>query len=200
MPRDRLETRMTRIAAVLVGALLIVGLVAPVPALAHYNGNDSVWTSSTTGRHYICVYERDDVYSPNVAYALRRWHNDYGVRTRNTKDYTNGQCRGAPITVEVRLEHWGSTGPYADYYRKWWHDRGYVRLNVDAMGPLSVAQRRHVIVHEFGHALGLDHPPNGTTSVMDDSQWYYLIQYHDKVDYCGLWRLSSMCDSWASWD
>ena len=44
---------------------------------------------------------------------------------------------------------------------------GNIALNTSTLGVESDDQKRKVVGHEAGHALGLAHPPSGTTSMMN---------------------------------
>lgn len=62
-----------------------------------------------------------------------------------------------------------------------------IKFNTTRFAHLTADQRVKVILHEFGHALGLDHRED-TESVMQQGQWNYTtIQSADKTLYNTIW-------------
>lgn len=53
------------------------------------------------------------------------------------------------------------------------------------MGKLTYPERRHIVTHELGHALGLDHSIKA--NVMYDKEFNYKLGTQDKKDYHYLW-------------
>lgn len=185
--RVRTRTMITMLVAVAMLATLAT------PAFAHFNGNDTVREGT---RDVLCV-DFDTTYMESHArYAMSIWETPYGVDVR---EY-GVDCSGNVDRLEIITINSGCNSGYASYYRKWYHDFGSLRLDTSCMGNLTWSQQRHVLVHEFGHALGLAHS-YGSNVMAASGYWGYVPQTHDRQDYCQLWWYSSqsMCNSGANW-
>jgi hypothetical protein len=73
------------------------------------------------------------------------------------------------------------------WYGAWQQQTGAdsLFLNIFHMSGLTYNERRHVVTHELGHALGLDHSISG--NVMYVYAFQYTLGSQDLSDYHYLW-------------
>jgi len=83
-----------------------------------------------------------------------------------------------------------------NYWLIWWGQYDYdyigsdeISLNEYHMDDGAYENRAHIVSHELGHALGLDHV-TGMQHVMDPEEWYTSVtpSSNDECNYDYLWN------------
>lgn len=118
----------------------------------------------------------------------------YGGTHRYYGNVWQGAANWSATPTDVNISPWPGT-PYAihidiyDTYTSdtWWgltyfnpcagsgcqYKRNYFYLNQRTLDSENDSIRTKVSTHEFGHTIGLAHPPSGTTSVMNQGRLNY---------------------------
>ena len=104
----------------------------------------------------INVCNPDDVRPRKVSTAIWEWNNVEGQEERPTLiegPTSEGFC-------EVTVEEWSGGGGQPDFYARMVFGVHPDTLQISRrFAELPEGRRQGVITHEFGHVLGLDHPP-----------------------------------------
>jgi hypothetical protein len=102
------------------------------------------------------VCNPDGVRPGGVATAIEQWN---AVSAQWGKP-TLRKVTGTGAFCEVMVEEWSGGGGQADFYARLEFKKHPDRLQISPrFTELPFEQRQAVITHEFGHVLGLDHPP-----------------------------------------
>lgn len=151
-------------------AIAIFSLFALPARAAHYlSGQDSVdsneirWGGTTQ-----YTWERDD--------AINTWNVENPVNIAPDTVWTIQDLTFSDVNC----------GCYA-WYGSWQQNGGAdsLFLNRANMQYLTYNERRHVVTHEMGHALGLAHSVSG--NVMYSGAFQYSLGAQDIYDYHYLW-------------
>jgi hypothetical protein len=149
--------RRTKTLAALVAAL-VFALALGGYAYAHPLGDERGFESDLSQDGVVNVCNPDNVRPNRVATAIGQWNrvsDELGTPTLRVVDRTQ--------FCEVMVEEWGSDQDY--FYTRMVFGAHPDRLQVSPRFTElpSFAQKQGAITHEFGHALGLDHPPADET-------------------------------------
>jgi hypothetical protein len=151
--------RRTKTLASLVAAL-VFALTLGGYAYAHPLGHpDTGFESDISEDGVINVCNPNGVRAARVVSAIEQWNDvtaEWGTPTLRVVAGTNPDC-------EVTVAEQG--GERATFYARTVFEAHPDRLDIsDRFKELSVEQRQAIITHEFGHVLGLDHPPANVDS------------------------------------
>jgi hypothetical protein len=155
--------------AVLAMALVATFVTGSSPAGATTLGGH--WPYSGQSLHLYYQYGGNHRYLGNVYQGGVNWTNT------PTKVWVQ-QWPGVPYQLQITVQ---------DVYLNdtWWaattlspcngctYSSATIRLNQRTMDPLNDFMRTKVATHEFGHAIGLDHPASQATSVMNQGTLTY---------------------------
>ncbi len=142
---------------------------------AHFSGHDSVDGGEIR-------YEENTRYNATFKHAKSEWNAVGGV-----------DFKGDSATTNADLEIKDVDRPSAAWAGRY-HSRPYpkidlLELEINYMSNTSGNNMKNVMVHEMGHALGLDdHESTSWKNIM-----YYAIRgwttvrAHDETDYKSLW-------------
>ena len=159
----------TRLSVVLA---VLIGLLIPASASAHFLGYDSVDGSEIR-------YEDYTQYDDARIWAINRWNalGEIAIRPDAWNTITD-------------LEFWDWNDCSASWVGIYVGQRPgaeQIYFNICYLKSADTSQRRNVALHELGHALGLAHSFPG--QVMN--RYITTIttpQSHDRADYYALWR------------
>jgi hypothetical protein len=170
---------------------MVLALLALAPSAAAHTNDDAA--VAMVGGQAAIVFENHMRYGYAAygRYAVREWKklNDPdtpgGVRIRNARN------TDLPTTL-LLYSYCAYDGYHGGYYSGYDPDRLY--LNRCQLTDNTEAERRGVAVHEFGHALRLEHPPQ-TEDYRDTSVMYAPSVHtdlvrpgpHDREDYRKTW-------------
>ncbi len=145
-------------------------LLGASPAAAHWLGYDSVVSNKID-------YQDNTGYDDARNWARDRW---------NTSGDVDIQLDGPLTTNDV--EFYDQNSPWVSWAGLFIPESGDddIVFNDAYMLGYSTAQRRHVALHELGHALGLGHSYTGQVmqSVVGSIEY---VQPHDQYSYDYLW-------------
>lgn len=178
-------------------ALVAAAIVLATPAHADYRGSRFF-----DGTKPVCV-STDWIDNSRVRSAVRaavtNWNNQTKLDVRARSNCSDGNYKQRIWVLdayysaswlgraEVTRSWWGkSPTPYRWTADGWTylHDRVKVKLNLRTIRNYSDSRLQSIAAHEIGHALGLDHLPNGTYSVMPEQGW---VKYVKERDIDGSW-------------
>jgi len=141
--------------------------------------------------HYVNIYfnsvdDKEIRYDGNTQYwsefnqAKNEWNNldDKYVDILPDTWYTWEDL----ILKDVNRPDWENIP--ALYINGFWDD--YIYFNKPFINKANSNQKKWIIAHEIGHALGLDHNPNKNNLMYKEYGVNYISE-HDKYDYKYLW-------------
>lgn len=146
-------------------------LLGASPAAAHTPlGYDSVYSNKID-------YVDSTIYDDARGWARDQWNNSGDVDIQLDTGWTNSDV--------VFDDQYNSGVSWAGLYD---HEPGNdeIWFNTYRMSGYTTAQRRHVALHELGHALGLGHSYTGQVMQPTVGSIQY-VQPHDQADYDDLW-------------
>jgi len=152
----RLVRKAALLIAAAIGSTAVLGATGPVPAFA-YTTTGCKWHSTTVAYGQV----NDSSYLSVEQSAATAWS------TTNTPILFSF-FPGSPVNgIEVAAGNYGSTG--WDGYSNWTCSGGisssaFSRWNTYYTAGYSNPARESVMVHEFGHDLGLNHAGSSTCS------------------------------------
>jgi hypothetical protein len=153
--------------------VIVLSVVAPFTVYAHFLGYSSVdigeirWGGNT-------------VYSTARDHAHTTWNSlrmiDIKPDTASTyEDVTYGDQWREDVTWAGRYVYWGSLTDNIDFNQYYLSGKNY-----------TSDEKKHVALHEMGHALGLDH--TWAPNVMVSGRYSITkLGPHDIEDYNSLW-------------
>jgi predicted Zn-dependent protease len=153
-------------------AALSVPLLTPSHASAHTLGYDSVDGDEI-------AYEDSTKYDDARVWAINRWD-----ALGKVDIYADTAWSNSDIDFIDTYVPWASWAGLYEY--ETFDDTDEIYFNTYFMDGYNTTRRRHVALHELGHALGLAHSFGGQVMQPTVGSIQYL-QNHDKSDYNTLW-------------
>lgn len=138
------------------------------PKVAGTLGGEWPYNGSSLPLYY--TYGGGHRYLGNVFQGAVNW-NDAGTKVHISEWPGTPNAVHIPISdVYVGDDWWGAT-VYPEDCSSCSYTRNAIFFNQRTLDPESDAQRTKVATHEFGHALGLDHPVGTTTASTPSVMW-----------------------------
>jgi dual-action HEIGH metallo-peptidase len=148
-----MRQKVVRKAVLFLASVALASVALGGVAAAQFQGFESDLSENSV----VDVCNPDDLRPQRVALAIQRWN---AVTAQWDNKPTLREVTGTGAFCEVTLEQWSDEGDQADFYARLEFGTHPDTLQISRrFRELTVEQRQAVITHEFGHALGLGHPP-----------------------------------------